>query len=99
MLKDADEYSEQDKKRKQLIDLRNKADGLIYSTGKSLEEFGSLLSADDRKLIEEGLEKLKTVLDSKDVSELQKAIDELAKHAHKIAEIVYSRVSDEVNKQ
>lgn len=99
MLSEADEYSDQDKKRKQLIDLRNKADGLIYSTGKSLDEFGPLLSADDRRLIEENLEKLKAVLESKNHSELQKAIDELAKHAHKIAEIVYSKVSDEVDKQ
>jgi molecular chaperone DnaK len=98
MLREADEYAEQDKKKKQLIDLRNKADGLIYSTGKSLDEFGSLLSTEDRRLIEENLEKLKAVLDSKDVAELQQAIDDLAKHAHKIAEIVYSRVSDEVNK-
>ncbi len=99
MLKEAEEYSEQDKKRKQVVDLRNKADGLIYSTKKSLEEFGSLLSTEDRKLIEENLEKLKAVLNTKDAGELQRAIDNLAKHAHKIAEIVYAKVSQEVDKQ
>lgn len=99
MLKEAEEYAEQDRKKKQLVDLRNKADGLIYSTQRSLSEFGSLLNQDDRKLIEEKLENLRSVLDTKDIMILQKAIDELASHAHKIAEIVYSKVSQEVNKE
>lgn len=99
MLKDAEEFAEQDKKRKQLIDLRNKADGLIYSTKRSLQEFGSLLSPEDRQMIENKLSELIAVLDSKDAARLQSAIDGLAEYAHKIAEIVYSRVSEEVKKE
>jgi molecular chaperone DnaK len=99
MLREAEEFSEEDRKRKQLVELKNKADGLIYSTRKSLDEFGSLLTQEDRAMIEEKLTDLEKVLDTKDIVQIQNGIDELAKHAHKIAEIVYSRVSQEANKE
>jgi len=97
MLKAADAYTQDDTKRKDLANIRNRADGLIYSTKKSLDEFGSILSEQDRGAIENGLEKLKTALkDSREPGVIQHAVDELAQYAHKIAEIVYSKVSQKI---
>jgi molecular chaperone DnaK len=91
MVKDAQVYADEDKKRKELAELKNKADTLAYTTEKSLKEYGSKISDNDRKNIEEKLNKLKELLKQSSVSkdELQKAIDDLTQASHKLAEEVY----------
>jgi len=71
--------------------LRNKGDNLVYTTEKSLKDFGSKVSDSDRKNIEEKMAHLKEILKKQDVQseELQKAIDELTQASYKLAEEVY----------
>ena len=91
MVKEAESYAEEDKKRKELAELRNKADTLIYTTEKSLKDYGDKISDADKKKIEEKLTTLKEAIKKEGVTkdELEKGIDELTKASHKLAEEMY----------
>ena len=64
MISDAQSHSADDKKKKELAELRNNADGLIYTTEKSLEEYASLLSEKDREEIKSDLGRLRSILNT-----------------------------------
>ncbi|UCD15418.1 MAG: molecular chaperone DnaK [Candidatus Omnitrophota bacterium] len=91
MVKDAQSYAEEDKKRKETAELRNKADNLVYTTEKSLKDYGSKVSDGDKKKIEEKVKTLKEILKKSDASkdEVQKGIDDLTQASYKLAEEVY----------
>ena len=77
MIQDAQSHHADDKKKRELADLRNNADGLIYTTEKSLEEYASMLSQSDRDEIKVDLENLKGLLDCGDTLKLKEAITRL----------------------
>ncbi len=91
MVKEAEMYAEEDKKRRELAELRNKADNLLYTTEKSLKDFGNKVSESDRKNIEEKLNNLKEILKKANPTkeEIEKAMDELTHASYKLAEQVY----------
>ncbi len=91
MVKEAEKYAEEDKKKKEMAESKNKADTLVYSTEKALQDYGSKISEGDKKKIEEKVNQLKELLKKSDVTkeELDKVSDELAKASHKLAEEVY----------
>ena len=91
MVKEAEQFAEEDKKKKESVELHNKADTLAYATEKSLKEYGDKVSADEKKTIEEKLAALREILKKPDAQseEVQKALDELSKASHKLAEQVY----------
>ena len=91
MVKQADQFAEADKKRKELAEAKNQADTLAYSTEKSLKEFGDKLSADDRARIEDKIKALKEALNGDDAERINKAGDELMQASHKLAEEVYKK--------
>ncbi len=97
MVKDAEKYAEDDKKRKELAEIRNQADQLAFTTEKSLKDFGDKVSDGDKKAIEEKLKELKELVKKEGVTkpELEKAIEELSKAAHKLAEEVYKASSQQ----
>ena len=86
-----EKYSEEDKKRKELAELHNKADAFVYSTEKSLKDYGDKVSSDEKKNIEEKLAALKELLKKSDATkeEIEKSLEELTKVSHKLAEEVY----------
>ena len=89
MKKDAAAHEADDKKFRELIDARNKADALIGSTEKTLKEHESKVTEDEKKQIEEALEELKNVKDSEDKEAIDAAIEKLSQAAHKLAEEIY----------
>ena len=91
MVKDAEAHAEEDKKERAKIDARNEADGLSYSTEKSLKDYGDKVSSEDKAKIEAALEDLKkTMADSNSSAEEIKAKTEaLQQAAYKLAEEVY----------
>ncbi len=93
MTKDAQSHAEEDKKKRELVEARNRLDNLIYAAEKSLKDVGDKVSAEDKKKIEEALEKAKEALKSKETSELKKAEEELTAASHKIAEEMYKAAS------
>ena len=90
MIKDAEAHVEDDKKKRELIDLRNQADGTVYQTEKSLKEMGEKVPAEDRSNIEAALNQVKTVKDSDDVEAIKKALEGLQQVSHKLAEAMYA---------
>jgi len=90
MIADAQAHAVDDKKKKELAELRNNADGLIYTTEKSLEEYGNLLAEKDRDEIKADLENLKGVLNSGDPSALKEAFQRLEGSAYRIADAIYA---------
>ena len=90
-IRDAEAHAEEDRRRRELVDLRNGADQLVYATEKLLKEHGSAVSEATRRSVEEKLEALKKVLTTDDVSVLRNAIDALNREAQKIGTEMYGK--------
>ncbi len=90
MIEDARTHQSDDKKKRELADLRNNADGLIYTTEKSIEEYASLLSPQDQAEIKADLEALKKLVGGEDLPKLREAITRLEGSAYRIADAIYA---------
>lgn len=91
MVHDAEAHAEDDKRKKELADVRNQADTLVYTTEKSLKEHGDKLDAATKENIEKELENLKQKLTSENVGEIKEGIDKLSSAAQKLAEVLYAQ--------
>jgi molecular chaperone DnaK len=91
MTKDAEVHAEEDKKRRELIEVKNTAETLIYSTEKVLKEAGEKISEIDKKDVEEKITTLKEVKDKDDFEVIKKALEELTQSAQKIGEAMYKQ--------
>ena len=99
MIKDAEKHAESDKKKKEVIELKNQADSLIHATEKSLKEHGSKISTEEKKKIEESIEALKKVKNSDNKEELKTKVDSLTQASMKLGEIIYKEAQQEAEKQ
>jgi molecular chaperone DnaK len=97
MVKEAELHAEEDKKERERIDARNEADSLIYSTEKSLKEYGDKIGGDDKAKIESALEDLKATLANQGaaVDAIKSKSEALQQAAYKLAEEVYKASSAE----
>jgi len=93
MRQEAEAHATEDRKRKELIDLRNQADTLIYTAEKSLRDFGDKVSSDDKKAIEDKLAELKKTKDGDDQAAIKKAMDDISGLIQKIGEQMYKSQS------
>ncbi len=91
MVKDADKFAEEDKKKADLIQVRNEADHLVYTTEKTLKELGDKVSADEKKKVEDAIAKVKEAMSGDSIETITKAKDELMQSSHKIAEELYKQ--------
>src|SRR5438105_11445796 len=98
MIAEAEQHKSADKKKKELADARNSADGLIYTTEKALEEYATLLPAKDMAEIRADLEALKAVAGNEDLPKLKAAIQRLEGSAYRIADALYSQGDDKDKK-
>ena len=89
MVKDAEQNAADDKKRRESVEARNQADGLIYTTEKTMEEHGESLSAEDKTAIEDAIVDLKTELEGDDVEAITAKTATLAEAAQKLGEALY----------
>src|SRR2546426_20497 len=90
-VRDAESHAEEDRRRREFVELRNHADQLVYATEKLLKEHGSTVSEATRKAVEEKLEALRNVLTTDDISELRAAIDALNQAAQQIGVEMYGK--------
>ncbi len=95
MIKEAELHAEEDRKRKELVDARNQADTLIYSTEKNLSDLGDKVDEATKNQINEKIEALKKAIEGDDVNVIKKAQDELMQAAHKLAELMYQKAAGE----
>ena len=93
LIKEADSHAEEDRKKKEAVDLRNQADTLIYSTEKSLADLGDKVDAAVRADLESKVEDLKKVVEGEDLAIIRTNMDNLAQASHKLAEQLYAQKS------
>lgn len=91
MVKEAEKYASEDSKKKEEVELVNQADALVYSTEKSLKDYGDKISQEERANIETDLNDLKQSVKDKSVEKIKKGMEALTKSAHKLAEEVYKQ--------
>jgi molecular chaperone DnaK len=89
-IRDAEQNAAEDQQKRELADLRNNAEGLIYTTEKSLEEYSSALKADDLAEIRADLAELKAVLQSPEAARIKESLQRLEGSAYRIADAIYS---------
>ncbi len=89
MVKEAEKFAEEDKRKKEEVELLNQANTLVYATEKSLKDYGDKVSQSDRGNIEQELNSLKDAIKNKDQSKIKSGMESLQKSAHKLAEEVY----------
>ncbi|HTP05981.1 MAG TPA: molecular chaperone DnaK [Nitrospirota bacterium] len=94
-LKESEAHAAEDKKKRELAEARNEVDTLIYSVEKSVTDYGAKLTEAERSDIQKALEQAKSVKDGSDIDAIKKAVADLSKASHKLAEEVYSKMGRE----
>ncbi len=93
MTKEAETYAAEDRRRRQVVDLKNQADQLIYSTEKTLREHGDKVSAESRAKIESAINNLKEAMKGEDAEAIRKAVDNLNLASQEIGRILYEEAA------
>ena len=91
MMKDADAHAEEDRKRREEIETRNRADQAVYAAEKMLQDMGSKLTASDKAAVETAIESLKGAMSNNDTAGMNKAMEQLTQAQHKAAEALYKQ--------
>ncbi|MFO7556462.1 MAG: molecular chaperone DnaK [Desulfobacterales bacterium] len=99
LIKDAELHAEEDKKKRELVDARNHADALIYSTEKSIKDLGDKVDAATKSKVEAVIEPLKKAMEGDDVQEIRRLSEELTQASHKLAEAMYQQASQKDARQ
>lgn len=94
MKKDAELHAEEDKRKKELVETRNMADSLVYTTEKALRDAGDKVSGDEKKPVEEAITELNAVKNGDDLESIRKASQKLSEAAQKIGEKLYKAASE-----
>ncbi len=95
MVKEAEAHAGEDKKKRELIEARNQADGLAYTTEKSLSEHSEKLDSETKKQIEDALAALKTAMAGNDPEAIKSKSEALAQASHKLAEMMYAQAKND----
>jgi molecular chaperone DnaK len=94
LVKDAEVHAEEERRKRELVDARNNADSLIYTTEKSLKELGDKLDESIRTDVNRIIEQLKKAMEGEDAAEIKRYSEELTQASHKLAETLYARASE-----
>ncbi|MFA9386615.1 MAG: molecular chaperone DnaK [Methyloceanibacter sp.] len=89
MVKEAESHAEEDKQRRDLVEVRNQAEALVHSTDKMFTDFGDKVSDDDKAAVEAAIAELKTAAEGEDVEAIKQKVDEVAQASMKLGEAMY----------
>lgn len=95
MVNDAEQYAEEDKEKREGVEVKNQAETLIYSTEKSVSELGEKLPEEDKTKIEACCEQLKKSLETEDLDAIKSDLEALTQASHKMAELLYSQQAEQ----
>jgi len=95
LVKDAELHAEEDKKKKALVEARNAADTLIYSTEKSLKDLGEKVDAETKSNVESAVADLKKAMEGEDAEAIKQKSEALTQVSHKIAEAMYQQAAQD----
>ncbi len=93
MQADAEAHAEEDRKRREQVEVKNQADSLVYATEKSLKDLGDKVDAGTRSNVEREIENLKKAMEGNDTEAIKKGIESLTQASHKLAEMMYSQAT------
>jgi molecular chaperone DnaK len=93
LIKDAERHAEEDRKKKELVEAKNQADTLIYTTEKSIKDLGDKVDAGTKSQIEAAVASLKKAMESDNAQEIKRLSEELMTASHKLAETMYQKAS------
>lgn len=93
LVRDAEQHSDEDKRKRELVDARNAADSLIYTTEKSLKEAADRVEESTKNDINRAIENLKGAMATENTEEIKRLTDELVQTSHKIAEALYAKAT------
>src|SRR4051812_12826869 len=91
MMKEAESHADEDKKRKEEIEVRNRADQAVYGAERLLKDTGDKLTPGDKQAVEEAMEAVKKASEGSDAAAVQRALDQLTAAQHKAAESLYKQ--------
>jgi len=95
MQREAEEHAEEDKKQREIIEARNRADQMAYSTEQTLKEHGDKLAEEDKKTIEDAIETLRESVKGEDADDINSKIEALQQASYKLGEVVYEQTKAE----
>ena len=95
LVKDAEMHAEEDKKKRELVDARNTANSLIYTTEKSVKEAGDKVDEATKAGIDQAIENLKKAMEGDNSEEIKRLIEELTQASHKLAESMYAHATQQ----
>lgn len=97
MQKEAEIHAEEDKKKKENIEIKNQAEAVVFTTEKLLKESGDKMKEEDKKVLEEKMEELKKIKDTEQYDDMKKKMEELNEVAQKIGAAMYQAQPNQEN--
>jgi molecular chaperone DnaK len=94
MVKEAESHAEEDKKRREMVEVKNQAEALVHSTERMLKDYGDKVPAGDKALVESAVTDLKSVLEGDDKDTIKQKVDALAQASMKLGEAMYKQAQD-----
>ena len=95
IVKDAETHADEDRKMRELVDVRNQADNMIHASSKTIEELGDQAEAEEKESVESAIEALKQVMESGDKEAIEEKTKELTEVSGKLAEKLYAQKAQE----
>jgi len=95
LVKEAEVHAEEDKKKRELVETRNQADTLIYSTERTMRDMGEKVDAKTKQEIETQIGQLKKAMETDDQEAIKREMDQLMQISHKVAEEAYKRAAEQ----
>jgi molecular chaperone DnaK len=92
-VKEAELHADEDRKKKEIVEARNHADALIYSTEKSIKDLGDKVEPETKSKVEAAIEPLRKAMEGENVEEIKRLSEELTQASHKLAEAMYQQAS------
>jgi len=92
-IRDAEQHADEDKKKRELIDARNTADSLIYTTEKSIKDLGDKVDDETKTKVDAGIADLKKAMEGDDLEAIKRASEALSQTSHKLAEAMYQQAA------
>ena len=93
MVKESEKYAEQDKKKKEEVEIRNQADSIIYTTQKTMKDLGDKISKDQKEKLEKAIKELEEVSSGKDVKKIKNKVDSLSTLLQQIGATIYQQTA------
>jgi molecular chaperone DnaK len=98
-VKDAEMHADEDRKKKEIVEARNNADTLIYTTERSIKDLGDKVDEETNKRVEDAIAALRKAMETDDDQEIKRLSEELTQQSHKLAEAMYQQASQKGDQQ